>query len=177
MKAPYLVITAVTSLLMVGLAAVPANAAPPTPVTPPSSQQAELNQWTAVGAGTGGAIGSSSALGARVATAATAVKGYDYKYYRGSVFVWTQDELEWYYTPTAITSASGSQTCGYIFPNTCKNNGITRTYNTAAQQNWSGKNTVGIGTVTPWGAVNIASSTKVDKYQIYPNTHIVVIPG
>ena len=123
MKAQHLVVTAVCSLLLAGFMATPANAAPPTPDTPPSTQQAELNAWTTPGSGSGGAIGASQATGSRITAAvpAIAVSGYDYKYHRGSVFVWTQDELQWYYTSTAIISASGSQTCGYIFPNTCKN--------------------------------------------------------
>ncbi|MFG2332274.1 hypothetical protein ACGFMM_21930 [Streptomyces sp. NPDC048604] len=76
-------------------------------------------------------------------------------YYRGSALMWTRDYVRFCYTGGAVTSSSGWQTKGYIFPNVAKNSGISRYYNTASTHKWRAKNTIGAGIVTPWGSATV----------------------
>ena len=99
------------------------------------------------------------------AAAATAGARIDHK--RGSVWLWTQNTLEWYWNSSAITSSSGWQSNGYIFPNTASNGGITRTYKGATQHNWRGTMIAGSGVVTPWGAVNVYRTSITDYYYLH----------
>jgi hypothetical protein len=84
--------------------------------------------------------------------------------YRGSSLLWTQNILEWYWSSSKITSSNGTQSVGYIFPNTAKGNGLTKTYSVASYQNWRGKETVGAGVVTPWGNVDVYETTQNDYF-------------
>ncbi|MFC9395225.1 hypothetical protein ACFTWS_18995 [Streptomyces sp. NPDC057027] len=76
-------------------------------------------------------------------------------YYRGSSLMWTRDYVRFCYTGGAVTSSSGWQTRGYIFPNVAKNAGISRYYATSSTHKYQAKNTIGAGIVTPWGAVTL----------------------
>ncbi|WP_213814255.1 hypothetical protein [Glaciihabitans sp. dw_435] len=87
-------------------------------------------------------------------------------HYRGSFLMWTENDLEWYWSATKITSSTGWQQVGYIFPNTARKGGIQRTYKGVTQHNWRGTNYAGAGIVTPWGDVNVYQAAKTDYYAL-----------
>lgn len=98
--------------------------------------------------------------------AAAPTAGARFTHKRGGVLLWTSNSFEWYWNSSTITSSSGWQANGYIFPNTASNGGISRTLATASQHNWRGTATVGSGIVTPWGAVNVYKTSQTDYYQL-----------
>lgn len=110
------------------------------------------------------AVKSLAATRAVAAAAATAGERINHK--RGSVFLWTENSLEWYWNSSKITSSTGWQSNGYIFPNTASNGGITRTYKGSTQHNWRGTMIAGAGIVTPWGAVNVYRTSLTDYYYL-----------
>jgi hypothetical protein len=98
------------------------------------------------------------------AAAATAGSRIDHK--RGSVWLWTENSLEWYWNSSKITSSTGWQSDGYIFPNTASKGGISRTYKGSTQHNWRGTMIAGSGIVTPWGAVDVYRTSITDYYYL-----------
>jgi hypothetical protein len=92
----------------------------------------------------------------------------------GGVLLWTSNTLEWYWNSSTITSSSGSQAVGYIFPNTASKGGIVRTLATSAQHNWRGTNVIGTGVVTPWGAVNVYRDSLTDYYTLERNGKYII---
>lgn len=107
----------------------------------------------------------SSTSAARVGTAA--VRGKRVVDKRGSWALWTQNALEWYWTSRSITSSTAWQSHGYVFPNTASNGGITRTYKGGYTHNWRGTSIVGSGVVTPWGDVNVFSTSRTLYYALH----------
>ena len=85
-----------------------------------------------------------------VTTAGERLEGY-----RGSALLWTANWFEWYWNLKKVTSSKAWQTVGFVFPNTAKADGVSRTAVTTTKHSWRAQDTVGAGVVTPWGNVNI----------------------
>jgi hypothetical protein len=174
-----------TSLVLVAALASPAfastpdgtgseGAAPPTttsigtttePATAPSpQQQSSLDRY--LSSGTADSNSTPPLATVDGVRSAEEVNGKRLIHTRGSAQLWTQNSLEWYWNSSKITSSTGWQAVGYIFPNTAKAKGISRTYTSGSAHNWRGTVTIGIGAPTPWGDVDVYSSTVVDTYQL-----------
>ncbi|MFN2745462.1 MULTISPECIES: hypothetical protein [Bacillus] len=82
---------------------------------------------------------------------------------RGSFLAWSKDEIDWYYNGKKISKSSGFQDVGYIFPNVVRAKGIKRYYKSTGLHKWRAKKTHSIGSVTPWGDVEFASTTYTDR--------------
>jgi hypothetical protein len=154
----------------------PASASAPSPADPANTPQ--LQAWlkdSTVSASPLAASTVASPLAASpLAAAAVAgtVKtaaptgGYRITHTRGGALLWTANSFEWYYNSSALTSSTGWQTVGYIFPNTASKGGLTRTLKTSTQHNWRGTNNIGSGVVTPWGTVDVYHSTLTNYYTL-----------
>lgn len=82
---------------------------------------------------------------------------------RGSFLAWSKDYIDWYYNGKKVSKSSGSQDVGYVFPNVVRAKGIKRYYKSSGLHKWRAKKTLSFGTVTPWGDVELASSTFTDR--------------
>lgn len=91
------------------------------------------------------------------------------QYYRGSALMWTRDNVDFSYTGTRVSSSSGFQQRGYIFPNIARNLGITRTNTTTTNHRWRASNRIGAGVVTPWGDVSVYSSDFTHRLSVNAN--------
>ncbi|SFF47153.1 hypothetical protein SAMN04487969_14628 [Paenibacillus algorifonticola] len=82
---------------------------------------------------------------------------------------WAKATVMWKYDLNQIWDSYGSQEKGFIFPNTVKLGGIAKQQTSVASYHiYKSDTTLGAGTVTPWGAINIyevdfADYIKVDK--------------
>ncbi len=83
---------------------------------------------------------------------------------RGTALLWTENTLEWYWNSTKITSSTGWQQVGYIFPNVAHKDGISRTYKSNSNHNWRGTASAGAGIVSPWGNVDVFTTSLTDYY-------------
>jgi hypothetical protein len=99
-------------------------------------------------------------------TKKTLAKGMRLTHKRGSFLLWTQNTLEWYWNASKVTSSTGWQSVGYVFPNTARKGGIKRTAVFTNQHRWRGTNIAGAGVVTPWGDVNVYQSSRTDYYTL-----------
>lgn len=90
-------------------------------------------------------------------------------YYRGSALMWTRDNVDFSYKGSKVTSSSGYQQSGWIFPNISRNKGITRYVNTSGCHKWRALNTIGAGVPTPWGDVTVYNSDYVHKLVVNGN--------
>ena len=84
----------------------------------------------------------------------------------GTTQLWSSNTLEWYWNSSRIASSTGWQDVGYAFPNTASKGGIKRTLVTNTDHNWRGTVTIGIGTPTPWGNVDVYKTSVTDTYQL-----------
>jgi hypothetical protein len=107
--------------------------------------------------------------GGTVCPAGKKVLGARLTHTRGGALLWTRNGFEWYYTSSKVTSSSGYQEVGYVFPNTARKGGVTRTLKATTHHAWRGTNIVGAGVVTPWGDVNVYQSSKTDYYDLRLN--------
>ncbi len=89
--------------------------------------------------------------------------------YRGSFLMWARDTMTWYYDWSRVNSSNLQQEAGYVFPNTSVAKGVTRYYTSTNEHSWRGKYTIGAGTVTPWGSVNIYSADYSTDWHVYRN--------
>ena len=83
---------------------------------------------------------------------------------RGTALLWTRNVFEWRWANSLMSSSTGWQETGYIFPNTAREGGIQRTNKGAKSHSWRGTNIAGAGVVTPWGDVNVYRNTLTDYY-------------
>ncbi|MGN9864848.1 hypothetical protein [Bacillus swezeyi] len=100
---------------------------------------------------------------ASVQSNVTAFSGKRLTIKRGSFLAWSKDYIDWYYNGKKVSKSSGSQDVGYIFPNVVRAKGIKRYYKSSGLHKWRAKKTHSIGTVTPWGDVELASTTFTDR--------------
>lgn len=90
-------------------------------------------------------------------------------YYRGSSLMWTRDNVDFFYSNGRVTSSSGYQQSGWIFPNISRNRGITRYSNTTSRHSYRATNEIGAGSPTPWGDIKVYSSTFVHRLIVNGN--------
>ena len=69
--------------------------------------------------------------------------------------MWTRDNVDFSYSNGKVTSSSGYQEAGSIFPNIARNKGITKYSSTSTEHKWRAQNTYGAGVATPWGDVTV----------------------
>jgi hypothetical protein len=112
------------------------------------------------------AVAAQAPADSQATTASAPTKGARLVHKHGGVLLWTANTLEWYWNSSKITSSSGSQSFGYIFPNTASKGGITRTLKTSSQHDWRGTMYVGAGVVTPWGDVDVYTQAVTDYYEL-----------
>jgi hypothetical protein len=158
--------SALAGLALTAGIAVPASAAPP-PTSPPPALSAWLADST-VTSSPAPAVRARAALASpSLATSATIV-GKRTTFTRGSALAWASDTFEWYWSGGSITSSTGWQADGYIFPNTVTLQGVTRTLAIASQHNWRGTATIGAGVITPWGSVDVYQTAVTDYFSLTP---------
>lgn len=106
--------------------------------------------------------------GDNVSSLAAAASPYSVKLSRGSFLAWSDAVVDWTANATQITSSSGSQDSGFVFPNTVKKGGITKQTSSAASYHiYLSKTTIGAGVVTPWGDVNVYESDFSDYIKVF----------
>lgn len=88
-------------------------------------------------------------------------------YYRGSALMWTRDNVDFNYKNNRITSSSGYQENGWIFPNIARNKGISRTTKSSTKHTYRATNIIGAGIPTPWGDVKVYESTFTHVLTVY----------
>lgn len=88
-------------------------------------------------------------------------------YYRGSALMWTRDNVDFNYKNNKISSSSGYQENGWIFPNIARNKGISRTSKSSKQHKYRAINVIGAGVPTPWGDVKVYESTFTHVLKVY----------
>jgi hypothetical protein len=151
------------ALMIAGIAG-PASADGTTEPAP----NAAFSEWLATDSGTSVSVAASTeSASAAASPAAASTGGERLTDKHGGIFLWTANTLEWYFNSKAITTSYGSQTFGFIFPNTASKGGISRNLKTSLEHNWRGTMNVGEGTVTPWGAVNLFSTSRTDYYELF----------
>jgi hypothetical protein len=144
----------------------PASAVTPPPTTPPPALSAYETQ-TSIGAPTPATA--PPAAGTHFATPAALV-GKRQTFTRGSALAWSSDTFEWYWNGAAMSSSTAYQADGYIFPNTVTLLGVKRTLAVASEHLWHGTASIGAGVVTPWGAVNVYTTTTTDNFTLTPGS-------
>jgi hypothetical protein len=147
----------------------PASASAPSPTDPANSPQ--LQAWLHDSTVTASPLAASKAatplaVAAGAVTQATPTGGKRLTHTHGSPLLWTSNSFEWYYTSSALTSSTGWQAVGYIFPNTASKGGVVRTLKVSTQHNWRGTNNTGAGVVTPWGSIDVYHSSRTDYYSL-----------
>jgi hypothetical protein len=152
--------------LAVGISSPASAVAPPTPPTPPPVAVAFETQ-TSLGAPSTPAA--SSTFGTHFVTPA-ALAGKRQTFTRGSALAWSSDTFEWYWNGAAMSSSAAYQADGYVFPNTVTLLGVKRTLAVASEHLWHGTASIGAGVVTPWGAVNVYTTTVTDNFTLKPGS-------
>ena len=159
-RAARAVLSGVIGVALAGLVAGPAMA-DPIPDPPPPA----LTDFNTVTTVDGGAAVAAPSDGSHFATPATVI-GRRQTFTRGGALAWSSDTFEWYWTGSSMTSSKAWQADGYIFPNTVTLKGVKRTLATASQHLWRGTASIGAGVVTPWGAVNVYTTTITDYFTL-----------
>jgi hypothetical protein len=158
------VVSTLAGIALAAAMAAPASAVAPPPTTPPPALSAFQTQ-TSIGS----AAAASSASRAHVATPAALV-GKRQTFTRGGALAWSSDTFEWYWNGSSMSSSSAYQADGYVFPNTVTLLGVSRTLAVASEHLWHGTASIGAGVVTPWGAVNVYTTTITDNFTLTPGT-------
>lgn len=150
------------------LGAVPAYAAEASALTP--EQQAVLDSYENVqvsGVETVAVNAPQFGKSEMSTMAAAASYGYRGSYYRGSVLMWTKDYIEWISNGSSITSSTGWQEAGYIFPNIARATGISKHSTSSSTVTYRAAKTIGAGVVTPWGDVSVYEQAFTDFLRGY----------
>jgi hypothetical protein len=143
----------------------PASAVAPPPTPPPAFTAFQTQ--TSIGAPT--APAASSITSNHFVTPA-ALAGKRQTFTRGSALAWSSDTFEWYWNGAAMSSSTAYQADGYVFPNTVTLLGVKRTLAVASEHLWHGTASIGAGVVTPWGAVNVYTTTITDNFTLKPGS-------
>jgi hypothetical protein len=148
----------------------PASAVAPPPTDPPATPPPALIAYetqTSMGAPTSSVPSSDS--GSPLAKTA-ALAGKRQTFTRGSALAWSSDTFEWYWNGAAMSSSTAFQSQGYVFPNTVTLLGVKRTLALASEHLWRGTASIGAGVVSPWGAVNVYTTTITDYFTLKPGS-------
>ncbi len=76
-------------------------------------------------------------------------------FYRGSALMWSRDNIQWTVSGGKVTSSTGWQEAGYIFPNIARATGISKHASSTSSVTYRATKTIGAGVVTPWGDVTV----------------------
>lgn len=90
-------------------------------------------------------------------------------FYRGNKFMWARDNVDFYYSNGKVTSSSGYQQAGWIFPNISRNLGIVQYYTAPTRHNHRGMHSTAAGVPTPWGDMVLYTNTYVTKIYVLGN--------
>lgn len=101
--------------------------------------------------------------------AVTAAGSRRASYYRGSFLMWTRDNVDFGYNFKRVTWTSAYQQSGSVFPNIARNKGIKKYHDTAKNDRFRAKNTIGAGIVTPWGDVKVYESDFIHRLSVRHN--------
>lgn len=88
-------------------------------------------------------------------------------YKRGGTFAWSKDYINFSYNGSNVTSSSGWQEVGWVFPNLVKAKGMKAYYKSASVHEWKGHKTISLGSASPWGDVTVFSQDVTDYYAVY----------
>lgn len=87
--------------------------------------------------------------------------------YRGSFLLWTKASTTFSYDGAKVLSGSTTQSCGYVFPNLARSQGVTLYKYSASKWRYQAFFGWGAGTVTPWGDVTIYWQTSTHTHYVY----------
>ncbi|MBE0476615.1 MAG: hypothetical protein IBX62_05915 [Coriobacteriia bacterium] len=87
--------------------------------------------------------------------------------YRGSVLLWTKANTTFSYDGTRVTNGSTTQSCGYVFPNLARNQGVTLYKYSSSKWRYQARFGWGAGVVTPWGDVTVYWQTSTHTHYVY----------
>lgn len=76
-------------------------------------------------------------------------------FYRGSVLMWSRDNISWTTSGGKVTGSKAWQEAGYIFPNIARATGISKHASSSSSVTYRASKTIGAGVVTPWGDVSV----------------------
>ena len=151
----------------VGLALAAVVAGPASAAAPPTTPPPALSDWGIVTTTSDAATAAPASSGAHVATPAD-LEGERQTFQRGGPLAWETDTFEWFWNGAVMNSSSAWQADGYVFPNTVTLMGVKRTLATSTEHLWRGTAAIGAGVVTPWGTVNVYSTTTTDYFTLKP---------
>lgn len=87
--------------------------------------------------------------------------------YSGNWALFSQENVDFYFNWSRVTSSYGWQSVGAFGMNTVQALGIARSYTSTWQHSYRARTDVGVGTPTPWGNVNIYHRTLVQGANVY----------
>jgi hypothetical protein len=135
--------------------------------TPPTTPPPALSDWGSVTSTSDAAPAAPAGNGSHLASPAS-LEGERQTFQRGGPLAWETDTFEWYWNGAVMSSSSAWQADGYVFPNTVTLLGVKRTLATSTEHLWRGMASIGAGVVTPWGTVNVYSTTTTDYFTLKP---------
>jgi hypothetical protein len=97
----------------------------------------------------------------------TAVGSRRASLYSGNWMLFTEENVDFYFDWSRVTSSYGYQRVGAFGFNTIQALGINRSYASTWQHSYRALTDAGIGTPTPWGNVNIYHTTVVQSANVY----------
>jgi hypothetical protein len=143
----------------------PASAVAPPPTPPPALSAFETQ--TSLAAPT---VPAAASVKTNHFVTPASLVGKRQTFTRGSALAWSSDTFEWYWNGAAMSSSTAYQADGYVFPNTVTLLGVKRTLAVASEHLWHGTASIGAGVVTPWGAVNVYTTTMTDNFTLKPGS-------
>lgn len=87
--------------------------------------------------------------------------------YRGSALMWSKTTIDFSYASNKITNSATDQSCGWIFPNIVRKDGVTKYVYSTSHHRLTSKYIYGAGVPTPWGDVKVYESVMKDIGHIY----------
>ncbi|WP_369746204.1 hypothetical protein [Paenarthrobacter sp. AMU7] len=87
--------------------------------------------------------------------------------YSGNWALFTEENVEFYYNWSQVTSSYGYQRVGAFGFNTVQALGINRSYISNWQHSYRASTDAGVGTPTPWGNVNVYHATVIQGAAVY----------
>ncbi|WOH19815.1 hypothetical protein IRJ34_05685 [Paenarthrobacter sp. GOM3] len=87
--------------------------------------------------------------------------------YSGNWMLFTEENVDFYYDWSRVTSSYGYQRVGAFGFNTVQALGINRSYVSNWQHSFRALTDAGVGTPTPWGNVNVYHSTVIQSANVY----------
>lgn len=123
-------------------------------------QQAVINSYESITVSDASEIpASAKAASTRAASASTTWRG---TFSRGSDLMWSKDYISWTTSGGKVTSSTGWQEAGYIFPNIARATGISKFSSSSSSVTYKATKTIGAGVVTPWGDVTVYEQDYTD---------------